>query len=40
MLIDVSHISDEGFWDIMDITQAPIVATHSNSRAVWNTAAT
>ena len=36
MLIDVSHISDEGFWDIMDITRAPIVATHSNSRAVWN----
>ena len=34
ILIDVSHISDEGFWDIMDITQAPIVATHSNSRAV------
>lgn len=34
MLIDVSHISDEAFWDIMDITQAPIVATHSNSRAV------
>ena len=36
MLIDVSHISDEGFWDIMDITQAPVIATHSNSRAVWN----
>lgn len=34
MLIDVSHISDEAFWDIMDITQAPIVATHSNSRAI------
>lgn len=34
MLIDVSHISDEGFWDIMKITDAPIVATHSNSRAV------
>lgn len=34
MLVDVSHISDEGFWDIMRITQAPIVATHSNSRAV------
>lgn len=34
MLVDVSHISDEGFWDIMDITQAPIVATHSNSRSV------
>lgn len=36
MRIDVSHISDEGFWDIMKITQAPIIATHSNSRAVHN----
>lgn len=35
MLIDVSHISDEGFWDIVKITRAPIIATHSNSRAVW-----
>ncbi len=34
MTIDVSHISDEGFWDVIDITQKPIVATHSNSRAV------
>ena len=36
MLIDVSHISDEGFWDIMSITQSPVIATHSNSRAVCN----
>ena len=36
MIVDVSHISDEGFWDIMEITQAPVVASHSNSRAVWN----
>ena len=34
MLIDVSHISDKGFWDIMEITQAPVIASHSNSRAV------
>lgn len=34
ILVDVSHISDEGFWDIMDITQAPVIASHSNSRAV------
>jgi len=32
--VDVSHISDEGFWDIIGITQAPIIATHSNSRSV------
>ena len=36
MIIDVSHLSDEAFWDIMDVTQAPIVASHSNSRSVHN----
>lgn len=34
MLVDVSHISDEGFWDIMKVTRGPVIATHSNSRAV------
>ena len=36
ILVDVSHISDEGFWDIMKITEAPIVASHSNSRNVYS----
>ena len=34
-LVDVSHISDEGFWDLMKINEGPIIATHSNSRSVW-----
>ena len=34
MIVDVSHISDEGFWDVMDITSAPVIASHSNSRAI------
>ncbi len=34
MLMDVSHCSDEGFWDIIRCTQGPVIATHSNSRAV------
>lgn len=34
ILVDVSHISDKGFWDIMEMTNAPVVATHSNSRSV------
>ena len=34
MIVDVSHISDEGFWDIMKVTEKPIVASHSNGRAV------
>lgn len=36
MLVDVSHISDEGFWDIIELTTAPVVASHSNSRAMCN----
>ena len=36
MVIDVSHISDAGFWDIMEITKLPIIASHSNSRNLWN----
>lgn len=34
MIVDVSHISDEAFWDIMDMTRSPIIASHSNSRHV------
>lgn len=34
ILVDVSHISDEAFWQIMDITQKPIIASHSNSRSI------
>ncbi len=34
MIVDVSHCSDEGFWDIMDVTEGPVIASHSNSRAV------
>jgi len=34
MIIDVSHISDEAFWDIIRIAQGPVIASHSNSRAV------
>lgn len=34
IIVDVSHCSDEGFWDIIKHTEKPIVASHSNSRAV------
>ena len=36
MVVDVSHISDEGFWDIIEITKKPIIASHSNSRTLCN----
>lgn len=36
MIIDVSHLSDKGFWDVMKISQGPIVASHSNSRFVYD----
>ena len=31
---DVSHLSDAGFWDLVHIARRPIVASHSNARAV------
>ena len=34
IVIDVSHLSDRAFRDLCDVTTAPIVASHSNSRAV------
>ena len=34
MLLDVSHLNDAGFWDVVKITQKPFIASHSNSRAM------
>lgn len=34
MLIDVSHLSDGGFWDVVKLTKKPFVASHSNCRAI------
>lgn len=34
MLIDVSHLSDGGFWDVLRLSSRPIVASHSNARSV------
>ena len=36
ILVDVSHITEKGFWDVAEITDAPIVATHSNAWALCN----
>ena len=32
--VDVSHLSDAGFWDVVRLSRRPVVASHSNSRAV------
>jgi membrane dipeptidase len=32
--IDVSHLNDQSFWDLYEITDKPIIATHSNARLV------
>lgn len=34
MLVDVSHLSDGGFWDVVKYSQKPFVASHSNCRAL------
>lgn len=35
MLVDVSHLSDPGFWDVAGLARGPIIASHSNSRALY-----
>jgi membrane dipeptidase len=34
MMVDVSHISDDAFYDVIETSRAPVVASHSNARAV------
>jgi membrane dipeptidase len=34
MMVDVSHVSDKTFWDVLAISKAPIIASHSSSRAL------
>ena len=36
MLIDLSHINDEGAFDVLKVSNRPMVASHSNSRSVYN----
>jgi len=32
IMVDVSHISDDAFWDVMEISNAPVIASHSSAR--------
>ncbi len=34
MLVDVSHLSDPGFWDVAELVKGPFFASHSNARAL------
>lgn len=36
ILIDVSHLSDAGIDDVLAISKKPIIASHSNARAIYN----
>jgi membrane dipeptidase len=34
MIVDVSHVSDKTFWDALEVSKAPIFASHSSCRAI------
>ncbi|MEW6736513.1 MAG: membrane dipeptidase [Acidobacteriota bacterium] len=36
MLVDVSHVSDKTMHDVLDISRAPVIASHSSARALAN----
>ena len=37
MFIDISHLNDEGFWDVMQLASNPVIASHSNCRHLTGT---
>lgn len=36
MMVDISHVSDETFADVIEVTRAPVIASHSSARALTN----
>lgn len=38
IIVDVSHLGDKGFWDVISLSAKPIVASHSNARSVCGVA--
>ncbi len=38
MILDVSHLNERSFWDVMDAATGPILASHSNARALASAA--
>lgn len=36
IILDVSHLNEKSFWDIINIVKQPVIASHSNSQALCN----
>ena len=36
MMVDISHVADKTFWDVIATTKAPVIASHSSARALTN----
>jgi len=36
VLVDISHVSDKTFYDALEVSQAPLIASHSSCRALCN----
>jgi membrane dipeptidase len=36
MLVDISHVSDQTFWDVLRVADKPVIASHSGARALSN----
>ncbi len=36
MIVDISHLNETGFWDVMDKSKSPVIASHSNCKVFSN----
>jgi membrane dipeptidase len=37
IMLDLSHLNEQGFWDVVELSDAPLVATHSNAHTLCPT---
>src|SRR5262249_13767867 len=36
VMVDISHVADKTFWDVIETTKAPVIASHSSARSIAN----
>lgn len=36
MITDVSHLSEKGFWEVLELSNKPVIASHSNAKSICN----
>ncbi|MEB3196305.1 MAG: dipeptidase [Candidatus Sericytochromatia bacterium] len=36
IVVDLAHVSEASFWDVLEVVEGPLAVSHANAKAVWN----